>query len=600
MGLDDFPSVSEILADKYPDIYFALTFGAIDPHPFPFLYAEDGITCEQERFSKKLPGDEIEVLYLVGLGLGHLYPVILPWLQKDPSRQLVILEDDGASFASWRDFDYALPMLRDPQVHLRYVPSKPAWKETIQACARDFPCRRIEVLALEKYTKTRNRFVSRLRLQLMRKTGMAYTYFAEALYAHVINTNLLHNAEHLAQAFEANRLAGQFTGIPAVICGAGPSLGAAVAGLKKLEDRALILAGGSAVTSLGNLGILPHIAFAIDPNQEEHDRFKASIVQEIPFLYGSRLRHDVFGTFNGPVGYIRSHTGGSGESWLEEQLGIAGESIGPELGPEAMSITTLAFATAVAMGCNPIILIGVDLAYVDSKRYAPGIMQDSSVDKAKLAKETEHLDRLVKRKNGQGDSVMTLIRWVMEAEALGKFAKKHSETHFFNASPKGLRIPHLSLLSLDEWIDQYCQESRDLRGRLHAYSEVLRFRSITPQKVQDVFYPLIGSLKTLQALHKEIDEELHRLEKEVKSPLDSGKLLALYMQCEEEVAFTPLLDAVGIAFDQIMRRQFLLQNKEASAPDQRVRHLNFTRAKWSHIQKVLAYYLSQLGRVASS
>ncbi len=575
----------ELLAERYPEIYYALTFGEIAPaEPQP------GIKAEIERFSKKMPSDEIEVLYLFGLELGAAYPILRTWLQKDSSRQLIILEDDLTVFASWLHYGIPEDILTEAQVHLRYVPGKAAWKGIVAACARDFPCRHIDVLASETYAKNRSRFFASLRLQLLRKTGLAYTYFTEALYAHVvIDTNLLHNVPHLARSFEATRLAQKFQNIPAVICGAGPSLGPAAPLLSTLEDRALILAGGSAVTALGNLGIVPHIALAIDPNKEEHERFKASVVQEVPLLYGHRLHHDVFATFNGPIGYMRSGTGGGGETWFEEKLGITGETLGHELSPEAMSITTMAFAAAVAMGCNPIILIGVDLSYIDSMRYAPGVMRDSSVNPAALAKQTEHLERLIKRKNNQGKWALTLVRWVMESEALGSFAKKYPRTDIFNASDKGLRIPNLPHLALDTWIKTYAHKTHDLRGKLHAESESLKFSSITPENIQASIHSFIASLYNLQQLGQEAHKEIDRLERELHASLDSGKMLAIDMQCQEEPAFA-FLESVGLAFDHLMRRQFNLL-RQANTPEDRQRRLRFIRAKWTHIESVVSHYL---------
>ncbi len=58
---------------------------------------------------------------------------------------------------------------------------------------------------------------------------------------------------------------------------------------------------------------------------------------------------------------------------------IDAEPVGPELGPEAFSVTTIAIALAVEMGCNPILLDGIDLAYTGMKRYAEGVMPSSSV-----------------------------------------------------------------------------------------------------------------------------------------------------------------------------------------------------------------------------
>ncbi len=83
-------------------------------------------------------------------------------------------------------------------------------------------------------------------------------------------------------------------GTPAVICGAGPSLKASAPALKELERRALIFAGGSTLSALKSLGVIPHFGIALDPNPEEHDRLLPASPLEMPFLYTNRLLPSVF------------------------------------------------------------------------------------------------------------------------------------------------------------------------------------------------------------------------------------------------------------------------------------------------------------------
>ena len=74
---------------------------------------------------------------------------------------------------------------------------------------------------------------------------------------------------------------------------------------------------------------------ALDPNPEEFDRLRASSAFEVPLLFASRLRPDVFLTCNGPIGYLKSDTGGLFETWMEERLSIEGTAIRPDLGRKA-------------------------------------------------------------------------------------------------------------------------------------------------------------------------------------------------------------------------------------------------------------------------
>ncbi len=45
-----------------------------------------------------------------------------------------------------------------------------------------------------------------------------------------------------------------------------------------------------------------------------------SFLLENPILYSSRVHKDVFKTFNGPLGYIKSSIGGTFSYWIEKKL----------------------------------------------------------------------------------------------------------------------------------------------------------------------------------------------------------------------------------------------------------------------------------------
>ena len=104
--------------------------------------------------------------------------------------------------------------------------------------------------------------------------------------------------------------------MPAVVCGAGPSLEE----LHMPENGALVLAGGSAIAALKT--IKPHLLFAIDPNEEEYRRLATHPHKEVPLVFGSRLERRVLAEHKGPRGYLVTGTGGYLESWLEQEAGI--------------------------------------------------------------------------------------------------------------------------------------------------------------------------------------------------------------------------------------------------------------------------------------
>lgn len=308
---------------------------------------------------------------------------------------------------------------------------------------------------------------------------------------------------------------------------------------------------------------------ALDPNPEEYDRLKSACAFEVPFLYGNRLRAQVFDTFNAPLGYLKSDTGGLIETWFEDKLGIPQEAIGPDLGREAFSVTTLAVAYAYALGCNPIIFSGVDLAYTDQKRYASGVMSEPSFSPNPQQKKAT--EQVICRKDKFGKSVKTLVKWVMEADALSTYAKQHPERTFLNSSQGGLVIPGIPFVKLDEAVPE---RTYDLRGRVHAACTEAKM-SIRKEEIETNLAYLKESLQRCLSLCEQILAEL-KPDKE-----ETGRLVLLEYDLQEEEAYQSFLQVILAAFEKLFAR---------SHPSP----YHLSSAKWRHLKDSIQHILISL------
>ncbi len=593
----------EWLSSRYPEIYCLLAFGAID-RPFVvcetedgylngmrdgrFLHAQEGIQKELDRFQKKIDLQGVQTCYLYGIGLGWYCEGLQKWLHNDVRNRLVFLEDDPAVLDLALRTGQLEKVLNDPQVELRYIASPRHWPYVIEQCAKDHPSSSIEMLALEAYAKTKKYRCFRLRIELLRKTAMVYTYLTEIYHAHHIHGNLLENIHHIDKAFDANALKRAFEEVPAIICGAGPSLVEALPLLRELDTRAIMFAGGSAVAALGNGGVTPHFSIAFDPNAEEYERFRMSVVQEVPLLYGHRLQSDVFSTCNQPNGYIRSGTGGSAETWMEKKLGLPTGEIGPELGSEALSVTTMGLAMAYQLGCNPIILVGVDLAYSGMKRYAPGVVEDEKIDLQEICSQKLHLEKTLKREGQDGRKLYTLVKWIMEAESIGAYAKKRRARRFINASVGGIRIPYLSHESLAVVVEKEHWPIRDLRGHIHQKIQHHQFSHIKTNSVGDLLQGLKQSMARMHKLSVDMLQEIADLQ-DREGFLPSGRMTIIEIDFQEEEGFHCFLEMLGSAFEVLMAKEYPLPIAQEGL-EYRKAFLARAHAKWTHYLQAIEYY----------
>lgn len=510
-------STADLLMQRFPKL------GLLTP-PFSI----QGMA--EELFPTDL--EKVEVLYVYGIGEGAAYKQLKEWLWKKPERKLIFLEDDLRWIASFLRTEGAKELLKDERVFIEFL-------EQTESLAQRWPVRHVEIIPLPS---RKGRRFWKLREELLRKTALSFALHIDRLHGYQPFENFLRNVRRLPESFYANGLKGGFSNVPAIVCGAGPSLDKAISDLAKAKERALLIAGGSTVAALSSEGIMPHFAMAIDPNLEEYRRFRNSFAFDVPLLYSTRLFPGVFQTCNGPFGYMRSGIGGAPELWIEEELGLSDPLLGEHLSQEAISVTAICLAWAVFLGCNPIFLSGIDLAYTANKRYAKGIGEEESFI-SQLEKEKSAPDRMVKRKDRQGRYVYTAVRWLIEAQGLAHFAKKSRGVQFFHATEGGLPIRGIAHRSLEEIVSMY--PKRDLRAEVQRQIAA----SPMPLKTEEI----VG--EKLKELKESLDQVIAHLEILAKEKKGSSALAE--MELREELAFAVLFyDADGL-FQGEKWRQFL-------------------------------------------
>ena len=501
-----------MLDERYPHLAFLLT-----------LEKED-----LQEWREALDLKDVEVLYIYGIDSARTYPFFQDWLHESPERDLVYLEDDLEEIRKVEGHEF----LKDPQVHLFFLRVA-----SLREIARCFPVKHVEVISTPSYAKIKASRFRKINLELKRNSVLENAFLLEELFSHLLFRNFLPNFQLLSKAFFGNKLKSAFQGIPAIVCGAGPSLSSSIPALKTVENRALILSGGSSIAALSSQGILPHLTFAIDPNEEEGERLRAASAFQVPLLYAHRVRHSIFRMVNGPLGYVRTLCANMAELWLEEKLSLTTTPMGMGLGEEALSVTTLCIAYAEYLGCNPIILTGIDLAYTDLQSYASGVILDSSVSLKKKKEDKRAAEQLLRCKGKDRKTIFTAIKWKMEAESIARFIKQHKETQFFDATKGGIEIPSLTYQPLEKVIGEQCQKMYDLRGILHTEIEENRL-NISKESIESALHEFKASLLRSRTIVEEILEELKSCTEE------SGKVILLQSDLQEEIAYLLLFKGV--------------------------------------------------------
>lgn len=562
---------TDLLEPRYPNLSFLLRFQEIEP----FSNREESVKIESL--------EKLESVYIYGLGYGDSYSLLKAWLAENKERDLIFLEENLGALAAFLETEYAAEILANPQVHIRFNLDKRRLAPFLKECAESFPLENIGVFALPSYKTSR---FYRLRLMLHRLTTIQHALYLENHYYNLFFKNLHPNFYRMETAFDGNALKGSFRGTPAIICGAGPSLENDLKTLNELDHKALIIAGGSAITALSSRGVRPHFGIALDPNFEEVKRFKEAAAFELPLLYASRLHPDVFQTCNGPHGYLHTQTGGAAERWLEEKLELDTPSLQEGFSIEALSVTTTAIELATTLGCNPIIFVGVDLAFTGGEAYTSGVVASSGAFLKERKKEVRTAERLLKRKDIYGNPIHTLVKWVMESSAISTFAKKNPHTSFINASSGGLGFKGIPNRSLEHIV---MPPPQDLHGRVHHLIQS-RPLPVSQGAVASHLASLKKSLKEAQSYTRIAFEELYKTQGTSQDP-ETGRLIFAQMELETLDAYTCFLQDPDRTFLPLLERKY-----RPTVWNQVDPHLkwHYLHSKWDAYHSLIDFYLNEL------
>ncbi len=572
--LKDNVQIEEVMQDRYPQLDFLLTM-----HAGIEIRLEESSLEDIRLFVTQVHQKKPFLVFLIGVELWRHALALEHWLQEHPQTDVLLFEKDLGRIKALLQEKEVVSVIAHPQVHIHYVLENAemdqAFKEALQAYPSAYVLTKVHPYYQDEYPE------GKLDLMLLRKATRTSSLLKEDQYYHLLSRNLLSNFIFLSNCFYADALKGQFQGMPAIICGAGPSLTEHIPFLKQAENKALILAGGSTIAALTTQGVTPHLGFVFDPNPEEYHRLKANVNFEVPLLFGGRVLPSVFYTNNGLAGYMRTSSGGLVEEAIEKKLGLTLDTLYEGLSEEGMSSTVMCAAAAAHFGCNPILLCGIDLAYVEGKRYAEGVVSDPSIILEDLLQKFEVSDTLFKRYNREGHEVYTSTKWIMEASTIEDFAKKHPESHFIDCVTKGLGFPSLPRKSLEEALEQDLLQEYDLKNYVYLCLSRCPRLSVYKEDIQQFMKELQKSFAISLHLVEDILKILA-----IKTNGEEHPLMTVYqMDLEDEKAFQyflePLEGKMSYMWQQLVRK----------SEDQKTKDKIFMEKKWTTFHELIQYYL---------
>ena len=515
-----------------------------------FYHLQSGAAQEAEEWFKGLDLSHAAVLIVYGCGLGYYYDAAKKWLKLDPQRRLVFLEDDITVIHRLLEVPQGTSILQDPQVQLHYFRDLKDEEAIFELLYWNFSMQRFQVSALKYYEVNK----SELYFQLCRKISYDFA-MKNALVEEYLRfggpffVNFYRNMLSLPGSYLGNQTFGTFRKVPAIICGAGPSLAKSLPLLSTLLDKALIFAGGSALNALNAHEIQPHLGAGIDPNKAQFERLKGNKAFEVPFYYRNRMYHDAFKMIHGPRLYVTGSGGYDISDYFEEKLKIEYPFF-----DEGHNVVNFCLQIAHQLGCDPIIFIGLDLAFTGMKAYAPGVGEEEGFDLEKFKNAAEFDERPLLQKDIYGKPLYTLWKWIAEADWIGEFAKEHPEVTLINATEGGLGVSGIPNETLAEAAERYLSRSYPMRDRMQGEIQNSVMPGVTERKVSKLMKDLHESFKRCATYFDSLIEEAKRTAQTGEAH-QSGQAALAEIELADEPAYQYGIDI----FNQVQAR---LHNRE--------------------------------------
>jgi hypothetical protein len=311
---------------------------------------------------------------------------------------------------------------------------------------------------------------------------------------------------------------------PAIVVATGPSLKKNMHLLKEIENSALIISADASLRILNQHNIFPHMVTTVerppgfDAYYQGLDHLDKTVFAAASFVHPSTLK-----AYTGPILFFHR--------LYNFMLNLGFEKDAITMG---MSTANMAYEVARHMGCNPIILVGNDLAFDSTgNTHAPGFILG---EKQPVY---EEFDRLEVPGNIQ-PLVKTCDGWFA---CIKQYEKRISEWagKLINATEGGARIRGSKISTLQEVIDEYCthafyprealrdhmarwENSRQPAKLLHTVEQYIiitdKFIDLC-RKLHPILRETLREIESSQTLSEDLKEKLEQTIPQVETILNN-------------------------------------------------------------------------------
>ncbi|MDY6973186.1 MAG: 6-hydroxymethylpterin diphosphokinase MptE-like protein [Thermodesulfobacteriota bacterium] len=407
------------------------------------LYDMDDVFEESRKHFKDIDFTSDRVTFILGFGLGYGAKAILE--RMGPGHKVVVLENNPTILRlAFTVCDFSEP-IRNAAISFFLTDD-----DSIKRCAAAYATNKLrEDLVFVTNTKLRevDKEYIRIEKSLTEATSAVLIGVITGLRnAQTFVINDLWNFPKFLFSSGIRNLSKKFENMPGIIVSAGPSLEKNIHNLKMAQGKAVIFATAPVVRIMLAYDIVPDFVVSIDFLEQNHKHFEGICALDIPLIHPCTLYHKIVRDYQGDGFVYQDASGITG--WLKEHWPFKGMVIA------GGSVALHAFVAAALGGCDPIILVGQDLAF-SKKTHVEGAALATDVDTSKDNKELIWIEGMYGEKVPSFASFVTHLRRFEDIIA-------SIENKCIDSTEGGALIKGTEIIPLRESIEKYCREDVDI------------------------------------------------------------------------------------------------------------------------------------------
>lgn len=346
--------------------------------PDGFIYGDEDITAATRQLITGWKLSVNDTLILIGMGLGYLPLATLNAFDEKPT--MVIIEPSIEIFINALKLVDLRRLLSYPRLTL-IVGAPIDAAGIVDYLEERLPMGVNRLLTHPNYRELFGGAITDLecdlthRIQTVRDKWQTVKVFGKRMVANTIT-----NLPSILRATPLGRLKNRFARIPVFCVAAGPSLDRDLPYLAQAASRAIIMACDSAVSSLLAFNINPHMVVTADITERNFEKFRHHLndLRDAVLIFGAEANPDNVRGFLGSRKIAVWAQNKILEPWLSQQLGWEG------LLPVMTSVSQTAIGVAMVLGCDPIILTGMDLSLAEGRSHAKDVRKRYQPDQKKI------------------------------------------------------------------------------------------------------------------------------------------------------------------------------------------------------------------------